>query len=114
MDEELTVEQLLDLVMKTGQTGVKAMALLDKANTQTYGHPEISKVNLGVRDNPAILISGHDLKDLEQLLEQTKGSGVDVYTHGEMLPAHYYPAFKKYDNFCGQLRQRLVEAGQGV
>ena len=101
VDEELTVEQLLDLVMKTGQTGVKAMALLDKANTQTYGHPEISKVNLGVRDNPAILISGHDLKDLEQLLEQTKGSGVDVYTHGEMLPAHYYPAFKKYDNFAG-------------
>ena len=86
---------------KDGEYGVKAMALLDSANTSKYGNPEITKVNIGVRKNPAILISGHDLTDLEQLLEQTKGTGVDVYTHGEMLPAHYYPAFKKYDNFAG-------------
>ncbi|MFA6766112.1 MAG: hydroxylamine reductase [Clostridia bacterium] len=99
--EELSADELVALVMETGKHGVKAMALLDKANTQTYGHPEISKVSIGVRKNPAILMSGHDLKDFENLLEQTKGTGVDVYTHGEMLPAHYYPAFKKYPHFAG-------------
>lgn len=101
LDDSLTVEDLINLTMKTGEYGVKTMALLDKANTSTYGNPEITEVNLGVRNNPAILVSGHDLKDLEELLEQTKGTGVDVYTHGEMLPAHYYPAFKKYDHFVG-------------
>ena len=101
MDDNLTVDDLVAITLETGKFGVDAMALLDKANTSTYGNPEITEVNLGVRDNPAILISGHDLKDLEELLEQTKGTGVDVYTHGEMLPAHYYPAFKKYDNFVG-------------
>ncbi len=99
--ENLGVDELVGYVMKTGETAVKAMAILDKANTETYGHPEISEVNLGVRNNPGILISGHDLKDMEELLEQTKGTGVDVYTHGEMLPANYYPAFKKYDHFVG-------------
>lgn len=100
-DDSLTVDQLTSLVLKTGQFGVKAMELLDNAHTSAYGHPEITKVNIGVRDNPAILISGHDLKDLEQLLEQTEGQGVDVYTHSEMLPGHYYPAFKKYNHFVG-------------
>ena len=99
--QDLTADELVALVMECGKYGVDVMALLDKANTTTYGNPELTKVNLGVRNNPAILISGHDLKDLEELLEQTKGTGVDVYTHGEMLPAHYYPAFKKYDNFVG-------------
>ncbi len=98
---ELSADELTALVLKVGAVGVNAMALLDKANTTTYGHPEITKVNLGVRKNPGILISGHDLKDLEELLIQTKGTGVDVYTHGEMLPANSYPAFKKYDNFVG-------------
>ena len=98
---DLSVDELIALVMKTGEMGVTTMALLDKANTSTYGNPEISEVKLGVNSKPGILISGHDLKDLEQLLEQTQGTGVDVYTHGEMLPAHYYPAFKKYDNFVG-------------
>ncbi len=101
LDNALSVDDLVALVLKTGEYGVKAMALLDEANTSKYGNPEITSVNIGVRNRPAILISGHDLTDLEQLLEQTKGSGVDVYTHGEMLPAHYYPAFKKYDNFVG-------------
>lgn len=101
LDETLTADELVALTMKTGEYGVKAMALLDEANTSRYGNPEITEVNIGVRKNPAILISGHDLSDLEQLLEQTKGTGVDVYTHSEMLPAHYYPAFKKYDNFAG-------------
>jgi hydroxylamine reductase len=101
MDNSLTADDLVALTLETGKFGVDAMALLDKANTSTYGNPEITEVNIGVRNNPAILISGHDLKDLEELLEQTKGTGVDVYTHGEMLPAHYYPAFKKYDNFAG-------------
>ena len=87
--------------METGKFGVDAMALLDKAHTETYGHPEITKVNVGVGKNPGILISGHDLKDMEMLLEQAKDSGVDIYTHSEMLPAHYYPAFKKYDNLVG-------------
>lgn len=99
--KELSVDEMVGMVMKTGEAAVKAMALLDEANTSTYGHPEITRVNIGVRKNPAILISGHDLKDMEELLEQTSGAGVDVYTHGEMLPANYYPAFKKYDHFVG-------------
>ncbi len=101
LDDELSADDLVALTLKTGEYGVKAMALLDEANTSKYGNPEITKVNIGVRGNPAILISGHDLADLERLLKQTKGTGVDVYTHSEMLPAHYYPAFKKYDNFAG-------------
>jgi len=101
LDDSLTADDLVALTLESGKYGVDAMALLDKANTSTYGHPEITKVNIGVRNNPAILISGHDLKDMEELLEQTKGTGVDVYTHSEMLPANYYPAFKKYDQFVG-------------
>lgn len=101
LDDSLSVDSLVALTLETGQYGVAAMALLDEANTSKYGNPEITTVNIGVRNNPAILISGHDLTDLEQLLEQTKGTGVDVYTHSEMLPAHYYPFFKKYDNFAG-------------
>jgi hydroxylamine reductase len=101
IDDSKTVDELIALVLETGKYGVDAMALLDGANTSTYGNPEITEVNIGVRNNPAILISGHDLKDMEQLLEQTKGTGVDVYTHGEMFPANYYPAFKKYDHFVG-------------
>ncbi len=101
LDDSLTADELVALTLKTGEYGVKAMALLDDANTSTFGHPEITKVNIGVRKNPAILVSGHDLNDLMQLLEQTKGTGVDVYTHSEMLPAHYYPAFKQYENFVG-------------
>ncbi len=99
--KDLSVDEMVGLVMKAGETAVNTMALLDEANTTTYGNPEISEVNLGVRDNPGILISGHDLKDMEELLEQTQGTGVDVYTHGEMLPANYYPAFKKHDHFVG-------------
>ncbi len=98
---DLTVDEMINWVMKAGEAAVKTMALLDKANTGTYGNPEITKVNIGVRNNPGILVSGHDLKDLHELLEQTRGKGVDVYTHGEMLPANYYPAFKKYGNFAG-------------
>lgn len=101
LDDSLSIDALVTLTMETGKAGVDAMALLDKANTSRYGNPEITKVNLGVRNNPGILISGHDLKDLEMLLEQTQGTGVDVYTHSEMLPAHYYPAFKKYPHFVG-------------
>ena len=101
LNDALSADELVALTLKTGQFGVTAMAMLDEANTSKYGHPQLSEVNLGVRGNPAILISGHDLTDLEQLLEQTKGTGVDVYTHSEMLPAHYYPAFKKYDNLAG-------------
>ena len=101
LNDSLSADDLVALTMKTGEYGVKAMALLDGANTSKYGNPEITEVNIGVRSNPAILISGHDLTDLEQLLEQTQDTGVDVYTHSEMLPAHYYPAFKKYDNFVG-------------
>jgi hydroxylamine reductase len=101
LDDTLTADDLVALVLEAGKFGVDVMALLDKANTTSYGNPELTRVNIGVRDNPAILISGHDLKDLEELLIQTQGTGVDVYTHGEMLPAHYYPAFKKYDNFVG-------------
>ncbi len=99
--EELPVDDLIALVLETGEHGVAAMKLLDSANTESYGNPEISRVELGVRGNPGILISGHDLKDMEELLEQTEGTGVDVYTHGEMLPANYYPAFKKYNHFVG-------------
>ena len=97
----LSVSELIDWVLKCGSMGVKVMALLDKANTTTFGNPELTKVNIGVRNNPGILISGHDLRDLQDLLEQTEGTGVDVYTHSEMLPAHYYPAFKKYGHFAG-------------
>ena len=101
MDDSLSVEDLIALTLETGSNGAAAMALLDSANTSAYGNPEILEVNIGVRNNPAILISGHDLKDMEMLLEQTQNTGVDVYTHSEMLPANYYPAFKKYDNFVG-------------
>jgi len=99
--KDLSIDEMVALVMKAGEVAVNTMALLDKANTSAYGNPEISEVNIGVRNNPGILISGHDLKDMEELLKQTEGSGVDVYTHGEMLPANYYPAFKKYDHFVG-------------
>lgn len=101
LNDNLSVEDLIALTMETGKYGVSGMAMLDKANTDSYGTPEITKVNIGVRKNPGILVSGHDLRDLEMLLEQTQGTGVDVYTHSEMLPAHYYPAFKKYPNFIG-------------
>lgn len=101
LDDSLSADDLIALTLETGKYGVSGMALLDTANTSTYGNPEITKVNIGVGKNPAILVSGHDLRDLEMLLEQTQGSGVDVYTHSEMLPAHYYPAFKKYPNFVG-------------
>ena len=101
LDDSLTVDQLVALTMETGKYGVSGMAMLDKANTTAYGNPEITRVNIGVGKNPGILVSGHDLRDLEMLLEQTQGTGVDVYTHSEMLPAHYYPAFKKYPNFVG-------------
>ncbi len=99
--KDLSVDEMVGLVLKCGETAVTAMALLDEANTSTYGNPEITTVNLGVRNNPGILISGHDLKDMEELLKQTEGTGVDVYTHSEMLPANYYPEFKKYDHFVG-------------
>ncbi|NLM98152.1 MAG: hydroxylamine reductase [Halanaerobiaceae bacterium] len=101
VDPDKTVDELIALVMRCGEVAVQAMALLDKANTGHYGHPEITEVNIGVRKNPGILISGHDLRDLEELLEQTRGTGIDVYTHGEMLPANSYPFFKKYDHFVG-------------
>lgn len=101
LNDNLSVEDLIALTMETGKYGVSGMAMLDKANTDSYGTPEITKVNIGVRKDPGILVSGHDLRDLEMLLEQTQGTGVDVYTHSEMLPAHYYPAFKKYPNFVG-------------
>ncbi len=101
LDDNLSSDDLVNLVMECGKNAVDTMALLDKANTSTYGHPEITEVELSVRNKPGILISGHDLKDLEMLLEQSKDSGVDIYTHGEMLPAHYYPFFKKYDHFIG-------------
>ncbi|WP_432664685.1 hydroxylamine reductase [Wukongibacter baidiensis] len=101
LDDTLSADDLVALTLETGKFGVDTMAMLDAANTGAYGNPEITEVNIGVRNNPSILISGHDLKDLEQLLKQTEGTGVDVYTHSEMLPAHYYPAFKKYDHFVG-------------
>ncbi len=99
--QDLSVQEMVNMVMRAGDSAVNTMALLDEANTSAYGHPEISEVNIGVRNNPGILISGHDLKDMEELLKQTEGTGVDVYTHGEMLPANYYPAFKKYKHFAG-------------
>jgi hydroxylamine reductase len=99
--KDLSTDQMIAMVMKAGETAVTTMALLDKANTSTYGSPEITEVNIGVEKKPGILISGHDLKDMEELLKQTQETGVDVYTHGEMLPANYYPAFKKYTNFVG-------------
>ena len=101
LDDNLSADELVALTLETGKTGVDGMALLDTANTSSYGNPEITKVNIGVGKNPGILISGHDLKDMEALLKQTEGTGVDVYTHSEMLPAHYYPAFKKYSHFVG-------------
>ncbi|MDO5134994.1 MAG: hydroxylamine reductase [Eubacteriales bacterium] len=101
LEDSLTVDQLVALTMETGKYGVSAMALLDEANTSAYGQPQLTKVNIGVGSRPGILVSGHDLRDLEMLLEQTQGTGVDVYTHSEMLPAHYYPAFQKYPNFIG-------------
>ncbi len=101
LTKNLAVDELVGLVLETGKYGVTAMAMLDNANTTRYGNPEITKVNLGVRKNPGILISGHDLKDMEDLLAQTEGTGVDVYTHSEMLPANYYPAFKKHSHFVG-------------
>ncbi len=101
LDDTLSADELTALVLECGKYGIDVMALLDKANTSTYGNPEITKVNIGVRNNPGILISGHDLKDMEELLKQTEGTGVDVYTHSEMLPANYYPAFKKYKHFVG-------------
>ncbi|WP_270942742.1 hydroxylamine reductase [Romboutsia lituseburensis] len=101
LNDSLSVDELVALTLETGKVGVDGMALLDSANTGTYGNPEITKVNIGVRNNPGILVSGHDLKDLELLLKQTEGTGIDVYTHSEMLPAHYYPAFKKYPHFAG-------------
>lgn len=99
--EDLTVDEYMDLIIECGENGVKAMSLLDKAHCETYGHPQISNINLGVRNNPAILVSGHDLKDLEELLKQSAESGVDIYTHCEMLPAHTYPYFRKYSHFVG-------------
>ena len=101
LDDSLTADDLVALALETGKYGVSGMALLDQAHTEAYGNPEITRVNIGVGKNPGILVSGHDLRDLELLLEQTQGTGVDVYTHSEMLPAHYYPAFKKYPNFVG-------------
>ena len=101
LDDSLSIDDLIALTLETGKVGVDGMALLDSANTGTYGHPEITKVNIGVRKNPGILVSGHDLKDLELLLKQTEGTGVDVYTHSEMLPAHYYPQLKKYSHLAG-------------
>ena len=101
LDDSLSADDLIALTLETGKYGVDGMALLDNANTSTYGNPEITKVNIGVGTRPGILVSGHDLRDLEMLLKQTQGTGVDVYTHSEMLPAHYYPAFKKYPNFVG-------------
>ncbi|MBC8385863.1 MAG: hydroxylamine reductase, partial [Candidatus Cloacimonetes bacterium] len=100
-DDSLSADELTALVLEAGKYAVDTMAVLDAANTETYGNPEITEVNIGVRNNPAILISGHDLKDMEELLKQTEGTGVDVYTHSEMLPANYYPAFKKYEHFVG-------------
>jgi len=109
---DLTVDEMIAVVMKTGEMGVAAMAQLDKANTETYGNPEISEVNIGVRGNPGILISGHDLRDMEDLLKQTEGTGVDVYTHSEMLPANYYPAFKKYEHFVGNYGNAWWQQGK--
>jgi len=110
--KDLTVDEMVALVLKCGDAAVKGMAVLDKANTETYGNPELTKVNIGVRENPGILISGHDLKDMEELLKQTEGTGVDVYTHSEMLPANYYPAFKKYSHFAGNYGNAWWKQGE--
>ena len=110
--KDLNADELVDLVLEAGKTAVDTMALLDRANTETYGNPELTKVNIGVRNNPGILVSGHDLKDMEMLLEQTKGTGVDVYTHSEMLPANYYPAFKKYDHLVGNYGSSWWKQGE--
>ena len=110
--KDLTVDEMVAMVMRAGECAVSAMALLDKANTSAYGHPEISKVNIGARGNPGILISGHDLKDMEELLKQTQGTGVDVYTHGEMLPANTYPAFKQYSHFVGNYGNAWWKQGE--
>ncbi len=110
--KDLTVDEMVGLVLKCGDTAVKVMAVLDKANTETFGNPELTKVNIGVRANPGILISGHDLKDMEELLKQTDGTGVDVYTHSEMLPANYYPAFKKYSHFVGNYGNAWWKQGE--
>jgi len=112
LDDSLSADALVALTLEAGKYGVTAMALLDKANTETYGHPEITKVNIGVRNNPGILISGHDLKDLQMLLEQTEGKGVDVYTHSEMLAGHYYPAFKKFTHFAGNYGNAWWKQGE--
>jgi hydroxylamine reductase len=112
IDKELGADVLTALVLEAGEFSVKAMALLDEANTSTYGHPQITKVKLGVGKNPGILISGHDLRDMQDLLEQTQGTGVDVYTHSEMLPAHYYPAFKKYSHFVGNYGSSWWQQGK--
>ncbi len=110
--QDLSVDEMVGLVLKCGETAVTAMALLDEANTTTYGNPEITEVNIGVSNKPGILISGHDLKDMEELLKQTEGTGVDVYTHCEMLPANYYPAFKKYDHFIGNYGNAWYDQGK--
>ena len=110
--QDLSVDEMVGMVLKCGETAVTAMALLDEANTTTYGNPEITEVNIGVSNKPGILISGHDLKDMEELLKQTEGTGVDVYTHCEMLPANYYPAFKKYDHFVGNYGNAWYEQGK--
>ena len=110
--QDLSVDEMVGLVLKCGEFGVAGMALLDEANTTSYGNPELTSVNIGVSDKPGILISGHDLKDMEELLKQTAGTGVDVYTHSEMLPAHYYPAFKKYDNFVGNYGNAWWQQGE--
>ncbi|MDP4177151.1 MAG: hydroxylamine reductase [Bacillota bacterium] len=112
LDDSLSADDLVALTLEAGKFGVTAMALLDKANTETYGNPEITKVNIGVRNNPGILISGHDLKDLQMLLEQTEGTGVDVYTHSEMLAGQYYPAFKKYSHFSGNYGNAWWKQGE--
>lgn len=111
-NDNLSIDELVNLTLETGSFGVQGMALLDKANTSKYGNPEITEVNIGVGKNPGILISGHDLRDIEMLLEQSKNSGVDIYTHSEMLPAHYYPAFKKYDNFIGNYGNAWWKQGE--
>ncbi len=110
--KDLTIDEMVAVVLKCGDTAVKAMALLDKANTETYGNPELTKVNIGVRANPGILISGHDLKDMEELLKQTENTGIDIYTHSEMLPANYYPAFKKYSHFAGNYGNAWWKQGE--
>ena len=110
--QDLSVDEMVGMVLKCGEVAVTAMALLDEANTTTYGNPEITEVNIGVSNKPGILISGHDLKDMEELLKQTEGTGVDVYTHCEMLPANYYPAFKKYDNFVGNYGGAWYDQGK--